>query len=128
MAVGLARDGEAAFLLTGHIHTDDLMRAVLDKQIGLRTGRRLSHVFVCYLPANVYPKALMVTDAARNIAPDLETKQQIAQNAIDLAHALGSDVRKRVSVALTSRADPPAARLAACAIAELLASKHVVVM
>src|SRR5437764_3332981 len=52
------------------------MRAALDKQTGLRPGRRLSHVFVCYLPANVYPKPLMVTDAALNIAPDLETKQQ----------------------------------------------------
>jgi len=52
------------------------MRVALDKQTGLRTGRRLSHVFVCYLPANVYPKPLMVTDAALNITPDLETKQQ----------------------------------------------------
>lgn len=79
---------------------------MLDKQTGLRAGRRLSHVFVCYLPANVYPKALMVTDAALNLGPDLETKQQIAQNALHLAHALGIDVPKVAAVAAVETVNP----------------------
>ena len=86
-AVGMARGGEVAALMKGSLHTDELMGAVVSREGGLRTGRRISHVFVMDVPA--YPRLLLVTDAAVNIAPDVLTKADIAQNAIDLAHVLG---------------------------------------
>jgi phosphate acetyltransferase len=73
--------------MKGSLHTDELLGAVVNKDTGLRTGRRLSHVFLMDVPA--YHKLLMVTDAAINIVPTLEDKRDICQNAIDLAHALG---------------------------------------
>ncbi len=93
--VALVREGRAAALMKGHLHTDDLLRAVLDKDCGLRAGRRLSHVFVMDVPGLDHP--VMVTDAAINIAPDLEDKRDIVQNAIDLARALGVE-EPRVAV------------------------------
>jgi len=86
-AVDLVNAGEAAALMKGHLHTDELLAAVLRREGGLRTGRRLSHVFVMDVPG--LPSLLLVTDAAINIAPTLEEKVDICQNAIDLAHALG---------------------------------------
>lgn len=86
-AVALARDGEVSSLMKGHVHTDSLMRAVLDKQGGLRTGRRLSHVFHMTVPAS--DKVLLITDGAINVAPDVKTLLDIVRNAVDLAHALG---------------------------------------
>jgi phosphate acetyltransferase len=86
-AVALVRSGEAGLLMKGSLHTDELLGAVVNKDTGLRTGRRLSHVFLMDVPA--YHKLLMVTDAAINIVPTLEDKRDICQNAIDLAHALG---------------------------------------
>jgi phosphate acetyltransferase len=86
-AVALVRSGEAGLLMKGSLHTDELLGAVVNKDMGLRTGRRLSHVFLMDVPA--YHKLLMVTDAAINIVPTLEDKRDICQNAIDLAHALG---------------------------------------
>ncbi|RPH42651.1 MAG: bifunctional enoyl-CoA hydratase/phosphate acetyltransferase [Burkholderiales bacterium] len=86
-AVALVRAGEAELLMKGSLHTDELLEAVVDRELGLRTGRRLSHVFLMDVPA--YPKLLMITDAAINIVPDLETKRDICQNAIDLARAIG---------------------------------------
>jgi phosphate acetyltransferase len=86
-AVALVRSGEAGLLMKGSLHTDELLGAVVSKDTGLRTGRRLSHVFLMDVPA--YHKLLMVTDAAINIVPTLEDKRDICQNAIDLAHALG---------------------------------------
>jgi phosphate acetyltransferase len=86
-AVALCREGAAHGLMKGSLHTDVLMHAVLDHQLGLRTARRVSHVFVIDAPA--YPRPLMVTDAAINIYPTLEEKIDIAKNAIELAHALG---------------------------------------
>jgi phosphate acetyltransferase len=86
-AVALARRGGVECLMKGSLHTDELMEAVLAAGSGLRTGRRASHAFVLDVPA--YPKPLIITDAAINIAPDLETKRDIVQNVIDLAHALG---------------------------------------
>lgn len=86
-AVALVHEGRARAVMKGHLHTDALLRAVLRRDGGLRTGRRLSHVFVMDVPG--LDHLLMVTDAAINIAPDLETKIDIVQNAIDLAHALG---------------------------------------
>lgn len=86
-AVRLVRDGRAHSLMKGSLHTDVLMHEVVAKETGLRTGRRISHVFVLDVPT--YPKALFVTDAAINILPDLETKRDIVQNAIDLHVGLG---------------------------------------
>ncbi len=85
--VRMARAGEVAALMKGSLHTDELMHEVASEPLGLRTGRRISHVYVMDIPA--YGKPLMMTDAAINIAPTLEHKRDICQNAIDLAHALG---------------------------------------
>ncbi|HTQ70521.1 MAG TPA: bifunctional enoyl-CoA hydratase/phosphate acetyltransferase [Acidocella sp.] len=81
-AVRLVRDGKAHSLMKGSLHTDILMHAVVAKEGGLRTVRRISHVFILDVPT--YPEVLFVTDAAINIFPDLETKRDIVQNAIDL--------------------------------------------
>lgn len=80
-AVELARKGEAQMLMKGSLHTDELMSAVVSREGGMRTGRRISHVFALDVPS--YHKTLFVTDAAVNIQPDLETKIDILQNAID---------------------------------------------
>ncbi|MCA8252927.1 phosphate acetyltransferase [Burkholderia sp. AU31624] len=85
-AVRLVRDGRAAALMKGSLHTDELMAEVVRHDAGLRTGRRISHCFVMDVPAHADP--LIVTDAAINIAPTLEDKVDVLQNAIDLAHAL----------------------------------------
>jgi phosphate acetyltransferase len=86
-AVALVRSGEAELLMKGSLHTDELLGAVVARETGLRTGRRLSHVFIMDVPT--YHKVLIVTDAAINIAPTLEDKADICQNAIDLAVSLG---------------------------------------
>ena len=86
-AVALARAGEVEALMKGSLHTDELLGAVVPSATGLRTNRRISHVFLMDVPT--HPHALAITDAAINIAPTLEDKMHIAQNAIDLAHALG---------------------------------------
>jgi hypothetical protein len=86
-AVALVRKGEAELLMKGSLHTDELLGAVVARETGLRTGRRLSHVFIMDVPT--YHKVLVVTDAAINIAPTLEEKADICQNAIDLAVQLG---------------------------------------
>src|SRR6185503_18399780 len=86
-AVELIRAGKAEILMKGSLHTDELMAAVVSREKGLRTGRRISHVFVMDVPT--YHKVLIVTDAAINIAPTLEDKVDICQNAIDLAVSLG---------------------------------------
>ncbi len=90
-ACQLVRDGRVASVMKGHLHTDDLLRPMLDKTIGLRVGRRFTHVFVMDVPGQ--PEPVLVTDAAINIAPDLMTKVDICQNAIDLALSLGMDPR-----------------------------------
>ena len=76
--------------MKGHLHTDDLLRPMLDKVTGLRVGRRFTHVFVMDMPGVDHP--ILVTDAAINIAPDLPTKVDIVQNAIDLAISIGIEV------------------------------------
>jgi len=86
-AVVLGREGKVEALMKGALHTDELMEAVVDKAGGLRTERRMSHVFVLDVPH--YTKPLFITDAAVNIAPDLDTKRDIVRNVIELAHALG---------------------------------------
>ncbi|NCW81465.1 MAG: bifunctional enoyl-CoA hydratase/phosphate acetyltransferase [Betaproteobacteria bacterium] len=90
-ACALVREGRAAAVMKGHLHTDDLLRPMLDKTHGLRAGRRFTHVFVMDVPG--MPEPLMVTDAAINIAPDLATKVDICQNAIDLARSIGMEPR-----------------------------------
>lgn len=87
MAVSLVRNGDAEALMKGSLHTDELMGEVVSRATGLRTGRRISHVF--YMDVPTYPKPIMITDAAVNIAPGLEDKVSIIQNAIDLFHILG---------------------------------------
>jgi phosphate acetyltransferase len=91
-AVAMARAGQVEALMKGSLHTDELMGAVVPSATGLRTARRISHVFVLDVPA--YPRPLMVTDAAINIFPDLEVKADIAQNAIELAQVLGVETPK----------------------------------
>jgi len=86
-AVALVRQGEAELLMKGSLHSDELLGAVVARDTGLRTGRRISHVFIMDVPT--YHKVLLVTDAAINIAPTLEDKVDICQNAIDLAVTLG---------------------------------------
>jgi phosphotransacetylase len=86
-AVAIVTRGEAAMLMKGSLHTDELLHAVLSPTANLRTERRLSHVYLFDVPA--YPKPLLVTDAAVNIYPDVEDKRDIVQNAIDLAHVMG---------------------------------------
>ena len=86
-AVELVRQGEAELLMKGSLHTDELLGAVVARETGLRTARRISHVFIMDVPT--YHKVLIVTDAAINITPTLEDKVDICQNAIDLAISLG---------------------------------------
>lgn len=90
-ACALVREGRVGAVMKGHLHTDDLLKPMLDKQHGLRRGRRFTHVFVMDVPGQ--PEPVMVSDAAINIAPDLATKVDICQNAIDLALSLGMEPR-----------------------------------
>jgi phosphate butyryltransferase len=86
-AAQLVSTGRADVLMKGHIHTDDFLRAVLDKEVGLRTGYRMSHVFACEMPA--FDRLIMVTDSAMNIAPDLEAKAEIILNADYFCEVVG---------------------------------------
>ncbi len=87
MAVTLIRNGDAEALMKGSLHTDEMMAEVVSRAAGLRTARRISHVFLMDVPT--YPRPILITDAAINIAPSLEDKVDIIQNAIDLAHIIG---------------------------------------
>ncbi|MFT6451698.1 MAG: phosphate butyryltransferase [Halocynthiibacter sp.] len=91
-AVELVHEGRAKAIMKGHLHTDQLLRPIVARGTGLRVGRRLSHIFVMDVPG--LDHLLMVTDAAINISPDLETKVDIVQNAIDLALSLGIELPK----------------------------------
>lgn len=92
MAVSMARDGRIEMIMKGKLHTDELLAPIVDKATGLRTDRRITHIFVLDVPH--YPKPLLISDAAINIAPDLDAKRDIVQNAIDLAIALGNPLPK----------------------------------
>jgi len=94
-SVELLREAQAELLMKGSLHTDELMGAVVAREGGLRTARRVSHVFVMDVPT--YHKVLIVTDGAINIAPTLEDKVDICQNAIDLAISIGP-VRPKVAI------------------------------
>ncbi|MEE8144129.1 MAG: bifunctional enoyl-CoA hydratase/phosphate acetyltransferase [Kiloniellales bacterium] len=105
-AVALARGSEVAALMKGQIHTDTLMRAVVDRENGLRAGRRMSHIF--YMTAPDRQGALTITDAAVNVAPDAAVKLDIINNAVDLLHALGTPEPK---IAVLSATDTPIAAM-----------------
>ena len=119
-AVALIRAGRADILMKGSLHTDELMGAVVRREVGLRTARRVSHCFVMDVPNHDTP--LIITDAAVNIAPTLEDKVDICQNAIDLAHALGQkDVRVAILSAmetLTSKVPSTIEAAALCKMAD----------
>jgi phosphate acetyltransferase len=91
-AVVMARTGRVEALMKGSLHTDEIMGEVVDKMSGIRTARRISHVFIMDVPT--YPRPLFITDAAINIEPSLDDKVDIVQNAVDLAHALGIETPK----------------------------------
>ncbi|TAK93369.1 MAG: bifunctional enoyl-CoA hydratase/phosphate acetyltransferase [Aquabacterium sp.] len=103
-AVALARNGEVQALMKGSLHTDELMGAVVSSTTGLRTGRRISHVFVMDVPT--YPRMLLVTDAAVNVSPTIVDKVDIVQNAIDLAHVLGVPEPKVAILAAVETVNP----------------------
>lgn len=114
-AVELARTGEADVIMKGNIHTDALMHAVLDKDSGLRVpGQRVSHVFIAEV--STHPKLLGITDAAINIAPDLNAKAEILQNAVDLFHLLGVKTPKVAVLSAVETVNPaiPSTLDAAC--------------
>jgi phosphate acetyltransferase len=103
-AVALVATGEAEALMKGSLHTDELMAAVVRPDSGLRTARRISHCFVMDVPEHATP--LIVTDAAINIAPTLQEKRDITQNAIDLAHALGVETVRVAIVSAVETVNP----------------------
>lgn len=94
-AVRLVREGKAELLMKGSLHSDELMSAVVARETGLRTARRISHCFIMDVPT--LEQAVVITDAAVNIFPTLEDKAHIVQNAVDLAHALGK-ARPKVAI------------------------------
>lgn len=102
--IELCRTGRADALMKGSLHTDLLMHAVITKDSGLRTRRRISHVFVVEAP--LYNRALLITDATINITPTLEDKVDIVQNAIDLAHAFGIAVPRVAILAAVETVNP----------------------
>jgi phosphotransacetylase len=104
----LVREAQAELLMKGSLHTDELMAAVVSRDGGLRTNRRISHVFVMDVPT--YHKVLLVTDGAINIAPTLEDKAEICQNAIDLIMALGL---KRPKVAILAAVETVTSKMPA---------------
>ena len=99
----LIKEGRAEILMKGSLHTDELMSAIVSRDGGLRTARRISHVFVMDVPT--YHKVLIVTDGAINIAPTLEDKVDICQNAIDLAISLGLE-KPKVAILAQSKQSP----------------------
>ncbi len=121
-AVALVREGRADAVMKGHLHTDVLMHSLLDKERGLRVpGRRVSHMFVVEVPS--HPKLLGVTDAAINIAPDLNAKAQILQNAIDFFHFLGIDVPKVAVLSAVETVNPAIASTLDAACLTLMARR-----
>ena len=117
-AVELVRNGEAELLMKGSLHTDELLGAVVARDTGLRTARRLSHAFIMDVPT--YHKVLIVTDAAINIAPTLDDKADICRNAIDLAIALGL---KRPKVAILAAVETVSSKMPATIDAAALCKK-----
>ncbi|MRD72947.1 bifunctional enoyl-CoA hydratase/phosphate acetyltransferase [Rhodocyclus tenuis] len=104
MAVSLTRNGDAAALMKGSLHTDELMAEVVARSSGLRTERRISHVFVMDVPT--YPRPILITDAAVNIAPSLAEKRDIIQNAIDFAQIIGVPTPKVAILSAVETVNP----------------------
>ncbi|MGE3319390.1 MAG: bifunctional enoyl-CoA hydratase/phosphate acetyltransferase [Candidatus Berkiella sp.] len=96
MAVSLVHQGKAEAIMKGSLHTDELMKEVVKREGGLRTERRISHVFI--MARETYHKPFIITDAAINISPDLMTKRDILQNAIDLMLVLNKDMKPKVGI------------------------------
>tara|TARA_R110002110_G_scaffold156564_5_gene351684 strand:- start:3609 stop:4610 length:1002 start_codon:yes stop_codon:yes gene_type:complete len=120
--VALVRQGDADVVMKGQIHTDAFMRALLDKDLGLRVpGRRVSHVFMVDIPT--YPKLLAITDAAINIAPDLMAKAQILQNAIEVLHVLGTETPKVAVLSAVETVNPAIASTLDAACLALMAKR-----
>ncbi len=113
-AVDLVRQGQASVLMKGYLHTDEMLRAVLAHDTGLRTDRLLSHVFVLEVPT--YHKLLLITDAAINIAPGIAEKAEIAQNAVELAQKMGVSPVKVAALSSVETINPniPSTVHAAC--------------
>lgn len=103
-AVALVHEGKAELLMKGSLHSDELLSAVTRRDTGLRTGRRISHVFIMDVPT--HPQTLFITDAAVNIAPDLLAKRDIIQNAIDLYAALGLGIPKVAILSAVETVNP----------------------
>lgn len=103
--VQIARDGDADAIMKGHLHTDVLLAAILDRSSGLRTARRLSHI---YHITGIGPQPLLITDSGVNIAPNAEIKQEILCNAVNFAHSIGIS---RPRVAIISATEEPSARM-----------------
>jgi phosphate acetyltransferase len=117
-AVELVQAARAEMLMKGSLHTDELMAAVVSREKGLRTARRISHCFIMDVPG--HPDALVITDAAVNIAPTLDEKVDIVQNAIDLAHDLGvADVRVAILSAMETINPRVASTLEAAALCKM---------
>jgi len=117
-AVELVREGRAAVLMKGSLHTDELMGAVVSGATGLRTARRLSHCFVMDVPGRSEP--LIITDAAINIIPTLQDKKDIVQNAIDLAHVLHFEqVRVAILAAVETVSDKMPSTIDAAALCKM---------
>jgi phosphate acetyltransferase len=110
-AVDLVKQGRAEVLMKGSLHSDELLAAIVSRDGGLRTGRRISHVFVMDVPT--YHKVLIITDAAINIAPTLEDKVDICQNAIDLVNALRRDNPEKPKVAILAAVETVTSRMPA---------------
>ncbi len=110
-AVDLVKQGRAEVLMKGSLHSDELLSAIVSRDGGLRTGRRVSHVFVMDVPT--YHKVLIVTDAAINIAPTLEDKVDICQNAIDLVASLRQDKSEKPKVAILAAVETVTSKMPA---------------
>ena len=122
--VELVRTGAVEALMKGSLHTDELMHEVIAKETGLRTGRRISHVFVVDVPT--CPRPLFITDAAVNIAPDLAAKHDIVQNAIDLARVLGVETPKVAILSAVETLNPEiASTLDAAALCKMADRKQI---
>jgi phosphate acetyltransferase len=119
-AVALIREGKGELLMKGSLHTDELMKEVTSSATGLRTERRISHVFIMDVPG--HPETLFVTDAAINISPDLDTKRDIVQNAIDLWRGIGMGTPKVAILSavetVTTKIPSTIAAAALCKMAE----------
>jgi phosphate acetyltransferase len=123
-AVKLVREGKAEALMKGSLHTDELMGAVVKRDSGLRTGRRVSHCFVMAVPD--HPDPLIITDAAVNIAPTLDEKRDILQNAIDLAHAmLFQEVRVAILSAMETVNPKVPSTIEAAALCKMVDRKQI---